>query len=100
MNITYGNLEGPHFTQSRVDELKRLAEELNEVAGIVDFHIWYHAEQDFHKLSFVYQGRAYIVRYYKLMMLCEADEKSIARISDGQGIIWTLNKSYIPGIIE
>ena len=69
MNITYGNREGRFFTQWRVDDLVQLAEWINDRLGIVNFYIWYDAEEDFHRMAFWHNNINCTVSFYKVYRL-------------------------------
>lgn len=65
MIISYGNLEGPHFTQWRINELMDLAQIINRRMGIQCFEIYYDPQGDFHHLVFEAFGVKVDVNYYK-----------------------------------
>jgi hypothetical protein len=69
MNILYGNQEGRYFTQWRFDELVQIAGWVNDRLGIVNFYIWYDAEDDFHRMSFWVNNINCQVSFYKIFRL-------------------------------
>jgi hypothetical protein len=68
--ITYGNNQGPYFTQWRFDELTSLAREIDEAApGGTGWRIWYDAREDFHRLEFDLDGHHYNIQLYKIFTI-------------------------------
>lgn len=69
MNINYGKLEGRFFEQWRVDKLIWLAEWVNDRLGIVNFYIWYDAQEDFTRMAFWHNNVNCTVSFYKIYRL-------------------------------
>lgn len=65
--IRYGNREGRYFTQWRFDDLKMMADSIQERRPrITEFEIWYDEPRDYHCLGFLIGGKSIVVRYYKV----------------------------------
>jgi hypothetical protein len=68
--FTYGPLEGQYFTQWRIDELQSLASEVEQrLPAATNFRLWYDPRQDYHHLSFNFNGKLFDIRYYKILGL-------------------------------
>lgn len=67
LTINYSNLEGPHFTQWRIDDLVLLAHDIFKQIPDADlFQIWYDAGEDYHCMTFSVGDKMVSIQYYKL----------------------------------
>ena len=72
LTIKYGNLEGLYFTQWRIEVLKELMQLVVYNFGeqpLIEYEnleIWYDAQCDYHRLSYVSGDSRISVRFYKV----------------------------------
>jgi len=66
LNFKIGNTEGQYFTEWRFDELRHMAQLIHERIGITEFDLFYDPNEDFHHLTFEYNGNKADIRFYKV----------------------------------
>lgn len=86
LEIKEGNTDGRWFSQTKLDRLKDLAEELSRLPGLMltEVEVFYEPVGDWHFLEFCLDGHTYHVRYYKVFSLHK--DCPDAAGGDGMGI--------------
>jgi hypothetical protein len=67
MIVELENKNHQYFTQWRIDDLIKLADNLTNLGlNLENAKIWYDDQEDYHMLQFSCNGKQFVIRYYKV----------------------------------